>query len=335
MLKIPFPDIIEKIKESSKLSEEDINNKIKQKMEQLSGLISKEGAAHIIANELGIKIFDQITGKLEIKNILTGMRDVETVGVVQQIFNVTVFQKNDRSGKVFSFIISDATDSIRVVAWNDMVDKVVSIKEGDVIKIKSAYVRENNNRKELHLNAKSVAVINPEGEKVENAKSSSPIRKKIQELTEKDDNIELLGTIVQVFEPRFFEICPQCNRRAKPEDGKFNCVVHGAVDPKYSYVMNLSLDDGSDNIRVVCFKNQASKLLGKTDEEMQLYRENPAKFDEIKNDMLGNIVKLVGRVTKNEMFDRLEFISQMVFTDPNPEEEIKRMNQETAKVQEN
>ena len=69
MIKIHLSQIIEKIKEKSALTEEEINSRIKQKMEQLSGLISEEGAAHIIANELGIKLFEAVSGKLQIKNI--------------------------------------------------------------------------------------------------------------------------------------------------------------------------------------------------------------------------------------------------------------------------
>ena len=55
MFKLPLQDIINKIKEKTELSEAEINSKINQKLDQLSGLISKEGAAHIIANELGVK----------------------------------------------------------------------------------------------------------------------------------------------------------------------------------------------------------------------------------------------------------------------------------------
>ena len=50
MIKVPLSTIIEKIKENSNLTIDDINSKIKEKMDQLSGLISDEGAAHIIAN---------------------------------------------------------------------------------------------------------------------------------------------------------------------------------------------------------------------------------------------------------------------------------------------
>ena len=58
MLKIPLNDIIAKILKETSLSEAEINTKIDQKLDQLSGLISKEGAAHIIANELGVKLFE-------------------------------------------------------------------------------------------------------------------------------------------------------------------------------------------------------------------------------------------------------------------------------------
>jgi len=106
--------------------------------------------------------------------------------------------------------------------------------------------------------------------------------------------------------------------------------THGEVKPNYSFVLNVFLDDGTDNIRVVCFRNQALKLLNKTQEQMLEYKDNPEKFEEMKTELLGKIVKFVGRTTKNEMFDRLEFISQLVFTNPDPDDEIKILNKELA-----
>ena len=87
MIKLPLSDIISKIKQKSQLSEQEINAKIDKKLDQLSGLISKEGAAHIIANELGIKLFEETSGRLQIKNILAGMRNVETLGKIQRLFD--------------------------------------------------------------------------------------------------------------------------------------------------------------------------------------------------------------------------------------------------------
>ena len=43
---------------------------------------------------------------------------------------------------------------------------------------------------------------------------------------------------------------------------------HNAVMPDYSYLVNVFLDDGTENMRVVLFRNQAERLLGKTKEQM-------------------------------------------------------------------
>ena len=166
---------------------------------------------------------------------------------------------------------------------------------------------------------------NPEGEKIEDVKQTTPTRRNIKDLTENDENVEILGTIVQVFDPRFFEICPTCNKRARPKDDTFNCEQHGPVTPKFSYVMNVFLDDGSDNIRTVLFRNQAEKLLEITSEEFVKFKDEPDKFEEVKTKLLGEQIKLRGRINKNDMFDRLEFIAQLVFPHPDPKEEIERL----------
>ena len=127
MIKIPYEQIIERIKNEAKISESEIDGKIKDKMKQLSGLISKEGAAHIVANELGIKLFDAFTGKLQIKNIIAGLRNVETVGKVLQTYELREFTTNERQGKVASLVIGDETGTIRVVLWGDQADNIKSI----------------------------------------------------------------------------------------------------------------------------------------------------------------------------------------------------------------
>jgi replication factor A1 len=332
MIQMPYVDVVAKIREKSGLSDSEIENKIKQKLDQLSGLISKEGAAHIIANELGIKLFEQVSGKLQIKNILAGMRDVETKGKVLQVYEVREFMREESVGHVGSFIIGDETGTIRVVCWGDKANAVNEIKQDDIVKVVSAYVRENNGRKEIHLNDRSRLMVNPPGETVGEVKTaiqSEAKRKSIAEIQENDQNIELLGTIVQVFDPRFFEVCPQCGKRAMMKDNAYYCQQHDVVDPKYSYVFNVSLDDGTGNIRCAFFRNQADKLTGRTTEQMLEYRQSPEKFEEVKNELLGNIIKIAGRARKNQMFDRLEFNAQQVDPNPDPQKELNKLNQES------
>ncbi|MBU0627686.1 MAG: DUF2240 family protein [Nanoarchaeota archaeon] len=329
MIKVPLQTIIDKIKEKSGLQESEINSKIEDKKKQLSGLISDEGAAHIIANELGIKLFEETQGKLQIKNILAGMRDVETVGMVQQVSPINEFQRQDgNTGKVANLVIADETGSIRVVMWGSQTDLVKGIKEGNIVKIISGYVKENNNRTEVHLNDKSKLIVNPEGEVIKEVKQFSSKRKKINELKENDNDIELLGTIVQAFEPRFFEVCPQCNKRTRQRDEGFYCEEHKVITPTYSYVLNAVLDDGTETVRTVFFKKQAENLLEMDQAKILEYKDAPEKFEEVKNSMLGNIIKVIGRVNKNELFDRIEFVARMVFPNPDPQEEINALKKE-------
>ncbi len=324
MVKIPKEMIIERIKEKTKLSDEQINSKIKNKLSQLSGLISEEGAAHIVANELGVKLYET-PEKLQVKNILPGMRNVNLVGKVVRVFDIRHFETENRKGKVGSFILGDETGVIRVVAWNDKADLISNISPEDMIKIESAYARENNRGlRELHLGDRSNIIIDPKG--VKEIKTPGTIRKTISELKDNEDNIELLGTIVQVFEPRFFEICPECGKRVRETEGEFHCDTHGNVEPNYSYVLNLFLDDGTDNIRVVLWRDQMQKIFDM--EHAQLVEYKDQSFEELKNDLLGRIVKFVGRTSKNEMFDRIEFIPQLVIRNPDPEEEVERIKKE-------
>jgi len=328
MLQIPLDQIIEKIKENSQLSDQDINEKIEAKLQQLSGLISKEGAAHIIANELGIKLFEQTSGKLQVKNILVGMRDVEATVRVTNIFPITEFSRKDGSpGKVGSFIAGDETGTIRFVLWGDQTNTIQELAEGTIIKINGGYVKENQGRKEIHINERSKLILNPEGETIAEIKKPETQRKQIKDLTEADNNTEIFATIVQVFDPRFYEVCPECNKRARPKDAGFACEKHGIVTPAYAYLINLVLDDGTETIRTVFFRNQMEHLTEKTNEQLLAAKDNQETIEQIKSDLLGNQIKVVGRVSKNDMFDRMEFVALQVFPKPDPKEEIDKLQE--------
>lgn len=328
MIKIPYEEIILKINEKTKMSVSEIEERIERKLKQLSGLISKEGAAHIVANELGVKIFEPLSGRLQVKNILVGMRDVETVGRVLQVYEIREFMKGDSVSKVASILIGDESGTIRVVMWGNQADNSANLIQNDVVKVLGGYVRENNGRKEIHLNDRSQLIINPKGETISEVavEIKSGNRKSIKDLNENDNEIELLGTIVQVFDIKFYEICPKCGKRAKLGTDLFECTGHGNVIPAYAYVLNSILDDGTETIRCVFFRNQVEKLLNLTQERLLSFKNNPAEFEAVKNELLGVIVKLNGRANKNTLFNRLEFIVNGVDANPNPEEELKRLS---------
>lgn len=325
MIKIPYEEIVLKINEKANIPVSEIEERVEKKMKQLSGLISREGAAHIVANEVGVKVFEPLSGKLQIKNILAGMRDVETLGKVLQVYEIREFSNETRSGKVASILIGDETGMIRVVMWGAQADNTLKLEQGSIVKVIGAYVRENNGRKEIHLNERSQLLINPKGESVEALSQKTATRKGVKELSENDSDIELLGTIVQVFDLRFYEVCPKCGKRAKPSIDLFECSEHGNVIPAYAYVLNSVLDDGTETIRCVFFRNQVERLLNMNQEQVLKFRSEPAEFEAVKNELLGTIVKLNGRTNKNSLFNRLEFVVQQVDAKPSPEEEMKRL----------
>ncbi len=334
MFKMSYEEVVAILEQKAQLSKEDIEQRIKAKLSQLSGLISKEGAAHIVANELGVKLLEQISGKLQVKNIHNGMRDVETVGKVLAVYEARSFNAGGREGKVGSFMMGDESGSIRVVLWGSQADVLTQLKIGDVVSIQSGYVRENQGRIELQINERAKITINPEGvtANIEVSPSSSfsqtrptAIRKSVKEITENDNNVELLGTVVQMFEPRFFEICTMCQKRAKPVDGVATCIEHGNSSIGHSYVLNAIMDDGTESIRAVFFREQAAALLGMNDQGVLTLKDAPMQFEPIKTEVLGTIIKLQGRATKNAMFDRLEIIARSVDRNPDPKAELARL----------
>lgn len=330
MIKMPKAYMIEKIKEKSGLSDEEINARINKKLEELSGLISEDGAAHIVANELGIK-FMEASENLQIKSLFAGMRNIDIIGKVTRIYEVRSFQSGERSGKVGSFMFGDATGVLRVTCWGTQADNMSKLKENDVVRIKGGYAKENAGKIEIHLNDYSNIIINPEGANVGEVKTRAEnTRKKISELSGSDQNVEILGTIVQVFDPRFFEVCPHCQKRIKMQENSFYCETHKAIaTPDYSYVINATLDDSSETIRAIFFRNQMQHLVNMTHEQILSKRGN--SFEEVKNDLLGKIIRVIGRASTNAMFSRIEFVAQIVDSNPSANAELQRLDSLNSK----
>ncbi len=319
--------IIEKIKDKTSLSDDEIAKKIKTKLEQLAGLISEDGAAHIIANELGVDLNQQAEGSIEIKHLLEGMRNVELTVQVQKKFDSKEFNSARGPGKLASFMVADKTGKLRATLWNTKVDELYpKFQEGDTINLKNAYIRKNNYTGNIDINLGDGAEIEivPESEKLDI--DNSPDRKKIIDLTPQDVNTEVLATLVQVSDIRFWEACPKCGKKPKLENEEHICQEHGKIAEKdldYSYVLNTYIDDGSASIRTVFWKKQIQKLLDEPHETILSYRETPENFEKFKSSLLGDIIKVRGRVNKNEAFDRMEFVAFDLDKNPNPEEEIK------------
>lgn len=328
MINVPYDVLAEKIVEKAGISRSDLDSRVKVKLEQLSGLISKEGAAHIVANELGVNLMEA-KGIIKIKSLISGMKKVDVAGKVMRKFDVREFSTQRGQGKLAKFVVADETGSLMVVMWNDKADLFQNFAEGDIIKVSSCTVRENNGKLEVHMADDSSVEVNPSGVSVNVAAkqggdfSSGPAatRKKISELNENDANVEIFATVVQVFDPKYFEVDPSTGKRLKRDSGEI------PADASFGVVLNIFVDDGSDNTRVVLWKNQILNLLGVAEDELMKFRSSPELFEKFKTDLLGMMAKFVGRVSKNDLFGRLEFVANRVLKDVDPDDEIKKVSE--------
>jgi replication factor A1 len=281
------------ISNNSGLSIEEIERRIEAKKAKLAGLISKEGAAQVVAAELNINFDKQI---IKISQIVPGMRKINLIGKIVSLFPVREYNKNGRSGRIGTFILADDTSNIRTVLWDenhiDLIANGQIFQEG-VVEITNASLRNG----ELHLS--SFSEIKISDKKIENLVLERPIiRKTINELNP-NENASTRAFIVQVFEPRIFEVCPECKKKTNE---LFECLEHGKVVPEKRALLNIVVDDGNDSIRAVMFSDVLNKIM--TKEEI----ENAELFSIRKKDLLGKEIILAGQVRKNTMYNNNELI---------------------------
>ena len=296
-----YEKILEKIAKNSGLSIDEVERRIEAKRAKLSGLISREGAAQVIAAELGISFDNE---KLKINELLPGMRKVNVVGKVIRIFPVRTFSRNGKDNKVANMIIADDTANIKVVLWDaNHISQIETgkIADGTVVGISNGSMRES----EIHLG--SFSDIKPVNEEIGNIVLEKMSAEKDIANVQNSDRVKLRAFIIQTFEPRFFEICPECKKRAIKDDDGFLCEQHGRVAPDRRALVNIVLDDGTETMRTVVFSDNFPKLgLSSWNEE------DPERLALQRQDLLGKEMLFSGDVRTNKFFNNIELIVDQI-----------------------
>lgn len=270
-----YSQLMERIARAANLHVEEVERKIEAKRAKLSGLISKEGAAQIVAAELGITFDNEL---LQIAELVEGMKRAHIIGKITQIFPIRSYAKNGREGKIGSFLLGDASSNVRVVLWDTHHIGLIesgALKEGSVVEILNGGVRNG----EVHLSAFSDIKLSKEkvGEVMHTRSSQAGSFVDARP----GSYMKVRATIVQLFEPRFFD--------DKKEAGKKRALV------------NFILDDGSETMR--CLLNETSLAkLGFTNEEVF----SPEAFNARKGEFLGEEKIFTGSVKTNTYFNKLE-----------------------------
>jgi replication factor A1 len=287
-----YKQLIELISKNAGVPLEDVERRIEAKQTKLSGLISKEGAAQIVAAELGVNLDKQT---IKIIQVVPGMKKINLIGKIITLFPIREYNKNGRSGRIGSFILADETSNIRTVLWDenhiDLIEKGQIVNDC-IIEITNGTLRNG----ELHLT--SFSEIKISNKTVENVIKDKPVFKKTINQFSTNDNVSTRAFIVQMFEPRFFYVCPACKKKAS-ENGE--CLEHGKIIAEKRALLNFVIDDGTDSMRAVVFHDTLNKIM--SPEELA-----PEIFSVKKQELLGKEVILTGQVRKNQLYNNNEFI---------------------------
>jgi replication factor A1 len=300
MISMPPEKVRERIKAQTKLTDADIDARVEEKLKSLSGLISKDGALHIVANELQVKLVPD-REELRVQDLLTGMR-VQLNLRVLKTYELRTFSREGREGQVASFLAGDETGVVRVALWNEHAPLIEKLPEGTIIQVREATVRDNQGRVELSVGAGASVVISPSGVTVTVNPGAGAVsdrsyaKKKVSELSGTDEYVDILGTILQVFDPRTFV-------KKSGEQG---------------VVANVVLDDGSGHIRVSFWDDDCRSLFGDA-------INKPELVSDVKLELLGQIIKVQGRCKLNPTYNQVELSVSRFERNPDPAAEMDRV----------
>ncbi len=318
-----FDEIVMKIIQATNLTHEEVIARINAKIHELSGLVSKRGAAHIVAANLGVKIHEPRKGQVvKLKDLVPDLNNISVKGVITKIFPVREFESKNKKGKVASAIINDGTGEARLVFWNDLTAIISEgkLNENDFVRIHHLRCKRGNFGYELHLSGRSRIELNPEDEEIPKIETKyTPKRERyfICDLQE-GLNVEIRGCVVNIYDKNYFEACPECGKSVK----NGICQTHGKITPKKELIVNAIIDDGTGTIRCIFFKDRAEILLGKSKERI-LNEKNDKSI-------LGDELVVSGKVVKNNYSDTLEIIVNSVKR-ADPVEEAKLLTGENVK----
>ncbi|HLC39447.1 MAG TPA: DUF2240 family protein [archaeon] len=330
--------VIEEILKKTSFSRDEIRQKIERKQKELGGLVSAEGAAHLVAKEYGLDLLSNSEKrKLQIKNIISGMKNVTFAGRIFRVSNIIDFKRADgSSGRVVNVFLGDATGVCKVALWNDQVRLVdeETVKIGDAIQIIGGLAKENvYGDMEVSL-GKFGKITTADGtelptteELAKNLVSPQIQRTNISNIV--PGNFEVKATVVDVFKGNFiFSVCPLCGGKVEinAAEGKARCAEHGEVDASNALVINTVVDDGTADLRAIFFRDKAERLIGMIADDIAVLTTEK-RYEWAKERALGKELLLVGKVKKNKVFNRLELLVDEV-KEINPLEESKRIAEE-------
>ncbi len=258
-------------------------------------------ATTIKTNPEGVDINIPTGENVKISQLTPNMYNISLVAKILRILPIREIQRFDGSiAKVANIIIADDTGKIRLSIWDENVDLLKKLKEGETIKVINAYVRERFGEKELVLSR--LGKIVPCDEEIDVGEEN--LRKCIKDVNN-GEIAEIKGIIVDVKN-------------------------YKRIREKNFFVLNVLIDDSTEVARLVFFNKRAEELLNIPMEEL-LDSENIEEIiEEKKKELIGREIVVLGRCKETE-FGK-DFVVETFSFNIDYMQELNRLVEEAKKL---
>jgi len=224
-------EMLDSLAEKTGKNKEELMELLEKRKEKYKGLLTDQGALLFLAKEFNVEIdLTKASETLKVSDLRAGLKNVDLIVSVKKIFSEKKFEKNQKKGRIINLIVADDTAEIRLSLWHkdtELIEKL-HIERGNKLKLSNCIVTEYNGKIQLSLgyNGK-IEVIGQEKKET----------KKINELREEMQDIDVIGVITRKFQEKEFNF--------KGEERK---------------LLNFELEDETGKIRCTAWNNLAEKI---------------------------------------------------------------------------
>lgn len=139
---------------------------IDEKKKEGRGLLSDEGAARLVAEELLVQTRGTELGRMRVKDLVSGLNDVSISGRILLAWPPQQFQRRDGTlGRVIRLVLVDKTGRVRCALWDKHVDVLsrTGNMQGRILRIGHAYTRQGlAGDTEVHAGDRASIEIDPQ-----------------------------------------------------------------------------------------------------------------------------------------------------------------------------
>ncbi|RLI25231.1 MAG: hypothetical protein DRO52_04340 [Candidatus Hecatellales archaeon] len=151
------------------LTREQVFQLIERKRVEAGNLLNPEGAAFLVASELGVKLWDKnLSTGMKIKDLAPGLRSASLTGRILAVGKAKTFSRpGGREGKLVKLVLGDSTGMVEVYLWDGRAEEAerMGVSQGLPVRVEQAYTRRGlSGRIELHLAEKGSLTILDESE---------------------------------------------------------------------------------------------------------------------------------------------------------------------------